>query len=1094
MTGKPGSTVQLLDQNNNPIGTPTILDDKGQGSITLPANTSGQQIGVAIKDGTTQSPATNVEVPLLAPQLGVVNPETGALPVTGKPGSTVQLLDQNKNPIGTPTILDDKGQGSITLPANTSGQQIGVAIKDGTTQSSATNVEVPLLAPQLGVVNPETGALPVTGKPGSTVQLLDPNKNPIGAPTTLDDKGQGSITLPANTSGQQIGVAIKDGTTQSPATNVEVPLLAPQLGVVNPETGALPVTGKPGSTVQLLDPNKNPIGAPTTLDDKGQGSVTLPANTSGQQIGVAIKDGTTQSPATNVEVPLLAPQLGAVNPETGALPVTGKPGSTVQLLDPNNNPVGTPTTLDDKGQGSITLPANTSGDQVGVVIKDGTTQSPATSVEVPLLAPQLGAVDTPTGQLPVTGKPGSTTQLQDPSSNLTGRPTSDEGRDVVDPATGNVLVTGKPGSTVQLQDQSGNPIGKPVKLDDQGHGTVTLPGNTSGQQVGVLIKDGDKESPVTNVKVPLLAPQLGAVDAVTGQLLVTGKPGSVVQLLDQDGNPIGNSTTLDDKGQGTLVLPPSVSEEQIGVVIKDGNTQSPVTRVEVPLLAPQMGPVDSATSQLPVNGKPGATVQLQDSSGKAIGMPVTLDNAGKGALTLPVDTSGDSLKAVQTSGTTTSPASDAVSIPVLKPIVGAIDPQTGSLIVEGKPGATVQLKDSTGASVGTPVTLGNDGKGILQIPTTLSDQAVTVTQTFNNSESPATVPLTVPLLKPLLDTPDAATGTVAVTGKPGASVQLQDSTGKTVGTPVILDNAGKGVLTLLVDSSGDNLQAVQTSGATTSPASDAVSIPVLKPIVGTVDPQTDILDVVGEPGATVQLKDVAGNPVGTPVILDSAGKGVLQVPVTQSDKPVVVTQTVNNVESLPSAQISVPLLKPSLDTPSAATGTVAVTGKPGATVQLQDSTGKAVGTPVILDNAGKGVLTLPVDTSGDSLKAVQTSGTTTSAASDAVSIPLLKPVVGTVDPQTGTLDVVGEPGATVQLKDAAGTPVGTPVILDSAGKGVLQVPVTQSDKPVVVTQTVNNVESLPTAQISVPLLKPSLDTPNAATSTVAVTGKPGATV
>ncbi|WP_218581540.1 hypothetical protein, partial [Pseudomonas sp. L13] len=100
----------------------------------------------------------------------------------------------------------------------------------------------------------------------------------------------------------------------------------------------------------------------------------------------------------------------------------------------------------------------------------------------------------------------------------------------------------------------------------------------------------------------------------------------------------------------------------------------------------------------------------------------------------------------------------------------------------------------------------------------------------------------------------------------------------------------------------------------------------------------------------------------------------------------------------------------------------------------------------------------------------------------------MKPVVGTVDPQTGTLDVVGEPGATVQLKDAAGTPVGTPVILDSAGKGVLQVPVTQSDKLVAVTQTVNNVESLPTAQISVPLLKPSLDTPSAATGTVAVIG------
>ncbi|RMU59332.1 hypothetical protein ALP29_05247, partial [Pseudomonas syringae pv. avii] len=495
----------------------------------------------------------------------------------------------------------------------------------------------------------------------------------------------------------------------------------------------------------------------------------------------------------------------------------------------NNNPIGTPTTLDDKGQGSITLPANTSGDQVGVVIKDGTNQSPATNIEVPLLAPQLGAVDTPTVQLPVTGKPGSSAQLQDPSSNQTGKPLDDNGQGVVDPATGNVLVTGKPGATVQLQDQSGNPIGTPVKLDDQGHGTVTLPGNTSGQQVGVVIKDGDKESPVTSVAVPLLAPQLGAIDPATGQLPVIGKPGSVVQLLDQKGNPVGSPTTLDDKGQGSLVLPPNVSEEQVGVVIKEGNTQSPVTSVDVPLLAPQVGTVNPATGQLLVTGKPGASVQLQDKDGKTVGTPVILDAQGQGVLTPPVSTSGDTLQVVQTSGTKPSPASEAVSIPVLKPIVGAVDPKTGTLAVEGKPGATVQLEDATGNLVGTPVILNSDGKGVLQVPVTQSDKPVVVTQTVNNVESLPSAEITVPLLKPLLETPDAATSTVAVTGKPGASVQLQDKDGKAVGTSVILDEAGKGVLTLPVDTSGDSLTAVQTSGTTKSPASDAVSIPVLKP-------------------------------------------------------------------------------------------------------------------------------------------------------------------------------------------------------------------------------------------------------------------------
>ncbi|WP_248133228.1 hypothetical protein, partial [Pseudomonas sp. B329] len=668
-----------------------------------------------------------------------------------------------------------------------------------------------------------------------------------------------------------------------------------------------------------------------------------------------------------------------------------------------------------------------SGEQVGVVIKDGTTQSPATNVEVPLLAPQLGTVNPDNGTLPVTGKPGSTAQLQDPSSNLTGKPLDSKVQDVVDPANGNVLVTGKPGSTVQLQDQSGNLIGKPVKLDDQGHGTVTLPGNTSGQQVSVVIKDGTTQSPATNVEVPLLAPQLGAIDPVTGQLPVIGKPGSIVQLLDQDGKPIGSPTTLDDKGQGTLVLPPSASEERVGVVIKDANAQSPVTSVDVPLLAPQVGTVDPATGQLPVIGKPGASVQLHDKDGKAVSTPVVLDAQGQGVLTPPVSTSGDTLQVVQTSGATPSPASDAVSIPILKPTLGTVDPQTGTLVVEGKPGATVQLEDAAGNLVGTPVILNGEGKGALQVPVTQSDKPVVVTQTVNNVESLPSAAISVPLLKPLLEVPDAATGTVAVTGKPGASVQLHDKDGKAVGTSVALDDAGKGVLTLPVDTSGDSLTAVQTSGTTKSPESDAVSIPVLKPVVGAIDPQTGILVVEGKPGATVQLKDSTGTAVGTPVTLGTDGKGTLQIPTTLSDQPVTVTQTVNNNESPATAAQTVPLLKPELGTVNAATGELPVTGKPGASVQLQDSANNPVGAPVMLDAVGNGVLTLPANTAGELLHAVQTSGTTNSPASDALTIPALTPTVGTINEETGTLTVEGKPGATVQLKDSTGTAVGTPV-------------------------------------------------------------------
>ncbi|CRM80295.1 Cell wall-associated protease precursor [Pseudomonas sp. 25 R 14] len=643
---------------------------------------------------------------------------------------------------------------------------------------------------------------------------------------------------------------------------------------------------------------------------------------------------------------------------------------------------------------------------------------------------------------------------------------------------------------MQAQDANGSPIGNPVTLDDKGQGTITLPGNTSGQQVGVALNDGINSPLTTNVEVPLLAPQLGPIDPATGNVVVTGKPGATVQAKDQNGKPIGNPVTLDDKGQGTVTLPANTSDQQVGVVINDGDKQSATTNLQVPLLAPQLGTVDSTTGQLPVIGKPGASVQLQDNTGASIGNPVVLDAQGNGTLTLPANTAGESVQAVQTSGASTSPASPALTIPALTPTVGAIDPQTGTLEVTGKPGATVQLKDGTGTSVGTPVTLGADGKGTLQIPTTLSDQPVTVTQTVNNNESPATAPQTVPLLKPELGDVNAATGGLTVTGKPGATVQLQDSTGQPIGTPIVLSDLGEGVLTLPANTSGESVKAVQTSGTATSPASDLLTVPALTPTVGTIDPQTGILSVTGKPGATVQLKDSTGSTVGTPVTLDAQGQGSLQVPTTVSDQPVTVTQTVNNSESPATAPLTVPLLKPELGDVNAS-GQLLVTGKPGASVQLQDSEGASIGAPVILDEQGQFLITLPQEASGENLQAVQTSGTAQSPVSNTVLAPVLAPVVGAVDAANNLLSVQGKPNATVQLKDSTGLPIGNPVTLNDQGTGQIPLRPQLSNLDLTVTQVVDSVESGPSG-VAVPMLAPILGQVDGATRNVTLDGKPGA--
>ncbi len=1143
VSGKPGASVQLQDKEGNPVGSPVTLNAQGQGVIPLPQSTSGESLeAVQTSDG-VKSPASDaVVVPTLKPVVGAVDPQTGKVAVEGKPGATVQLKDAAGNAVGAPVTLNAQGKGELQVPPTLSGQEVAVTQTVGGVESlPSAGIEVPLLKPTLGVPDANTGTVAVSGKPGASVQLQDKEGNPVGSPVTLNAQGQGVIPLPQSTSGESLeAVQTSDG-VKSPASDaVVVPTLKPVVGAVDPQTGKVAVEGKPGATVQLKDAAGNAVGAPVTLNAQGKGELQVPPTLSGQEVAVTQTVGGVESlPSAGIEVPLLKPTLGVPDANTGTVAVSGKPGASVQLQDKEGNPVGSPVTLNAQGQGVIPLPQSTSGESLEAVQTSDGVKSPASdAVVVPTLKPVVGAVDPQTGKVAVEGKPGATVQLKDAAGNAVGAPVTLNaqgqgelqvpptlsGQEVAvtqtvggveslpsagievpllkptlgvpDANTGTVAVSGKPGASVQLQDKEGNPVGSPVTLNAQGQGVIPLPQSTSGESLeAVQTSDGVKSPASDAVVVPTLKPVVGAVDPQTGKVAVEGKPGATVQLKDAAGNAVGAPVTLNAQGKGELQVPPTLSGQEVAVTQTVGGVESlPSAGIEVPLLKPTLGVPDANTGTVAVSGKPGASVQLQDKEGNPVGSPVTLNAQGQGVIPLPQSTSGESLEAVQTSDGVKSPASDAVVVPTLKPVVGAVDPQTGKVAVEGKPGATVQLKDAAGNAVGAPVTLNAQGKGELQVPPTLSGQEVAVTQTVGGVESLPSAGIEVPLLKPTLGVPDANTGTVAVSGKPGASVQLQDKEGNPVGSPVTLNAQGQGVIPLPQSTSGESLEAVQTSDGVKSPASDAVVVPTLKPVVGAVDPQTGKVAVEGKPGATVQLKDAAGNAVGAPVTLNAQGQGELQVPPTLSGQEVAVTQTVGGVESLPSAGIEVPLLKPTLGVPDANTGTVVVSGKPGASVQLQDKEGNPVGSPVTLNAQGQGVIPLPQSTSGESLEAVQTSDGVKSPTSDAVVVPTLKPVVGAVDPQNGKVAVEGKPGATVQLKDAAGNAVGAPVTLNAQGKGELQVPPTLSGQEVAVTQTVGGVESLPSAGIEVPLLKPTLGVPDANTGTVAVSGKPGASV
>ncbi|HWH87643.1 MAG TPA: Ig-like domain-containing protein [Pseudomonas sp.] len=1037
--GEPGSTVRVTNAQGTLLGTALVAAD---GSFTVQLNAAqidGETLNVQLTDAAgNPSPA----VTLIAVDLdGLTQPSDIVLSVDGlqmkgrgQVGSTVTVRDANGNLLGSAIVAAD-GTFTVQLssPQN-NGETLQISASDAAGNTSAPldyvtpDTQGPAAVSNL-TLDGQGQTLTGKGEIGASVTVRDAAGNIIGTATVGAD-GNFTVNLStAQTDAQQLQViqTDADGNPSAPV-NVTAPDLTTPVAVsdVNISANGAVVTGagQVGATVTVTDAGGVVLGT-AVVGSNGRFEINLSTpQTNGQNLSVVQTDGSTSaSPAVPVEAPDIqaptAPSDLALDANGTQLTGRGEPGATVSVKDLAGNTLGT-AIVDGTGAFSVTLnSAQTDGQKLQVSQSDGVNVSPST----PFTAADTTAPLAPDNV--VLGSNGVT---------LTG--------------------TGQAGSTVTVTAPDGTVLGTTVVASD-GSFTVNLsPAQLDGQVLSVIQTDA---SNLPSTATPVTAPDITAPPAPTGLVIdpagttLTGttQPNNTVQVLDAAGNVIGTATA-DGTGAFTVNLDTAQTNgETLQVVVSDGTNDSLAGSVTAPDSTPPAAVSDLAINpdgtQVSGLAEPGTTVTVSIAGGSVLGT-ATAGADGRFVVTLsPAAGTGSSLEVISTDGG----GNDSPAVPlagpdgsqVATPSDLALSADGFTLTGAGTPGCTVTVTGSNGVVLGSGLINSFGRFTLLLSAKQINAQVLQVTATSPDGD--VSVPGTVTAADGT--PPDAVTNLVlnangtALTGRgeAGATVTVTDSSGTVLGSALVASNGSFSLTLTPAQLNGQALTAIQrdAAGNLSQPAS-VIAADLQPPAAATGVTINDVGTVVkgqGEAGSTVTVRDAAGTVLATGLVDQSGNFQVtlpnaqntgqtLQVTLTDANGNTSTSTGVNTVDATPPAAVQNPLI-------SADGSTLSGTGEAGATVTVTNASGTVLGSAVVGADGTFSVTLAPAPTNGEALAISQTDPAGNVSPSTSVNAPDISPPAAltqvAVNADGVTVTGHGEPGATVSVRSADGTLLGT---------------------------------------------------------------------
>ncbi|MFC3441716.1 BapA/Bap/LapF family large adhesin [Sphingobium rhizovicinum] len=697
-------------------------------------------------------------------------------------------------------------------------------------------------------------------------------------------------------------------------------------------------------------------------------------------------------------------------------------------------------------------------------------------------------------------------------------------------AVGTILSgTAEANATIEIRDADGNLLGSGL-ADGDGNYAITLDvALDNGETVSVTQIDaaGNISLPTLAVAPDLTSPTApdAALDGVNS-VIGTGEPGALVTVYDAAGAVLGTARVGSDGNFQVALSSPQNNGETLTVRQTDGagNVSDPVQLIAPDGTAPLAPTALVAVDGLTVTGtaEAGATVRIFDAAGVLIGTAIALGDGSYAATLDMAQTNGQLLSVIQSDAAGNSSAPTVISAPDLDAPIAPVASVTAdglAVIGTGEAGAIIEVRDGSGALLGSGVVRPDGGFSITLNPPLTNGEALAVTQV----DGAGNVSDPTPIVAPDLTAPDAPTGVIAAnggsisgTGEAGATISVTDASGAVIGTAIV-DGDGDYVVLFdpaLVD--GQVLGIVQSDVAGNVSTGISVIAPDFTPppaptatIDGTGTVVTgSVITGEGVAGSTIEVRAADGTLLGTGIV-DAQGNYTVTLNAPQVDgEALAVTQ----VDGAGNVSDPTPIVAPDLTAPDAPTGVIAAnggsisgTGEAGATISVTDAGGAVIGTAIVDGDGDYVVLFDPALVDGQVLGIVQSDVAGNVSTGISVIAPDFTPppaptatIDGTGTVVTGSV-ITGEgvAGSTIEVRAADGTLLGTGIV-DAQGNYTVTLNAPQVDGEAL---AVTQVDGAGNVSDPTPIVAPDLTAPDAPTGVIAAnggsisgTGEAGATI